>query len=79
MKTVTAADANRQFSAVLRQVAQGESVVITSRGTPVATIQPVPARASRSRAGAAKRRLLEHLSSVKAAGTRDWARDELYD
>lgn len=79
MTTITAAEANRQFSAVLRQVAQGESVVVTSRGTPVAPIQPLPARASPARAGTAKRRLLEHLSSVKAAGTRDWVRDELYD
>lgn len=79
MKTITAAEANRQFSAVLRQVAQGESVIVTSRGTPVATIQPLPAHAARARAGTAKRRLLEHLSGVKAAGTRDWARGELYD
>ena len=40
MKIVTAAEANRQFSAVLREVAQGESVLVTSRGKPVATIMP---------------------------------------
>ena len=78
MKTVTAAEANRQFSAVLRDVAQGESVMVTSRGKPVATIEPVR-RASRARATAAKRRLLEHLATVKPVGSRDWTRGELYD
>ncbi len=79
MKTVTAADANRQFSAVLREVAQGGRVMVTSRGKPVATIEPVRSRATAARAGAAKRRLFEHLASVKAVGARDWTRDDLYD
>lgn len=79
MKTVTAADANRQFSAVLREVAQGQRVVVTSRGKPVATIEPVRSRAAAARASAAKRRLLEHLAKVRSAGARDWTRDELYE
>ena len=79
MKTVAAAEANRQFSAVLREVAQGVSVLITSRGKPVATIEPVRPRAALARAGAAKRRLLKHLASVEAVGGRGWTRDELYD
>jgi prevent-host-death family protein len=78
MKTVTAADANRQFFAVLREVAQGGSVMVTSRGKPVATIEPVR-RAGTASASAAKRRLLDHLASVKLLGTRDWTREELYD
>ena len=78
MKTVTAAHANRQFSAVLREVAQGQRVLVTSRGKAVATIEPVRAPA-RSRPGAGKRRLLAHLAHVKAVGARDWARDELYE
>lgn len=79
MKTVTAAEANRQFSAVLREVAQGERVLITSRGKPIATIEPLRPRATAARAGAAKRRLLERLATVQPVGTRDWTRDELYD
>jgi prevent-host-death family protein len=79
MKTVAAAEANRQFSAVLREVAQGASVLITSRGKPVATIEPVRARAAVALAGAAKRRLLKRLATVKAVGARDWTRDDLYD
>ena len=78
MKTVTAAEANRQFSAMLREVAQGGRVMVTSRGKPVATIEPVR-RAGTASAGAAKRRLLEHLATVKPVGKRKWVRDELYD
>lgn len=78
MKTITASEANRQFSAVLREVAEGHSVLVTSRGKPVATIQPVRQR-SRSTVSAAKRRLLEHLDAMPVRGTRNWTRDELYD
>lgn len=78
MKTFTAAEANRQFSAVLREVASGQRVMVTSRGKPVATIEPVR-RTRGARPGVAKRRLLQRLATVKAQGTRDWARDELYE
>lgn len=78
MKTVTAAQANRQFSAVLREVSQGERVLVTSRGKAVATIEPVR-RPTRGRPGAAKRRLLAHLGLVEAIGARQWTRDELYE
>lgn len=76
MKTVTAAEANRQFSAVLREVAAGTAVLVTSRGKPVATIEPAPASAPAL--AAARRRLLEHLRGVQAVGKRGWTRDELY-
>jgi len=79
MKTVTASEANRQFSAVLRSVAQGERITVTSRGVPVATIEPVRRQGKAARAGAAKRRLLDRLASVSPTGSRRWTRDELYD
>ncbi len=79
MKTVTAAEANRQFSAVLRDVAQGQSVLVTSRGKPVATI--APARQARDRVRErAKKRLFERLASIEPSGKmREWTREELYD
>lgn len=79
MKTITASEANRQFSAVLRTVAQGERVTVTSRGKPVATIEPVRRHGKPARPGAAKRRLLDRLAEVNATGSRQWTRDELYD
>lgn len=79
MKTITAAEANRQFSAVLREVAQGRSVLVTSRGKPVATIAPARQAADRRREHA-KKRLLERLNATPPSGAaRDWTRDELHD
>jgi len=75
MRTITASDANRNFSGLLREVASGESILIVSRGTPVATISPVD---DKTGGLAAKESLLERLSRQKATGRRDWTRNELY-
>lgn len=77
MKTISAADANRHFSGLLRDVASGEVVTVLSRGKPVATIGPV-ARESGLRQ-VARQRLLNRLRENKAVGVRNWMRDELYE
>ena len=80
MKTVTASEANRQFSAVLRNVAQGERITVTSRGKPVATIEPVRRQRKTARPGAAKRAAARAPGHGAApTGSRRWTRDELYD
>lgn len=76
MRTVSAGDANRHFSSVLREVTEGEIVTVLSRGKPVATISP--ARIDDARRQAARLSLLERLRQQKASGTRDWTRNELY-
>ncbi len=40
-KPIAAAEANRQFSRILRDVQGGDSFVVTARGRPVARIIPV--------------------------------------
>ena len=75
MRTVTASDANRNFSGLLRDVASGESILIVSRGTPVAKMNPADEKATGM---AAKKALLQRLSRQKATGQRDWTRNELY-
>jgi prevent-host-death family protein len=77
MKTISAADANRHFSGLLRAVATGEVVTVLSRGKPVATIGPV-AREGGPRQ-IARQALLSRLRQNKASGIRDWTRDELYE
>lgn len=78
MKTVTAAQANRQFSKILREVRAGETVLVTSRGEPVATIAPADREVAERRA--AKQRLLERLRAQPALNIPiTWTRDELYD
>jgi prevent-host-death family protein len=76
MKTISAGDANRHFSSVLRDVATGEVVTVLSRGKPVATISPV--RSGAGEREAAKLGLLSRLRRQKASGARNWTRDELY-
>jgi len=76
MKTISAADANRHFSKVLRDVATGEIVTVLSRGKPVATL--APARSGGSEREAAKLHLLGRLRQHQASGARNWSRDDLY-
>lgn len=77
MKTITASDANRQFSKVLREVSQGKTITVLSRGREVATI--APARVESRGREAAKRGLVERLRRERVTGQRDWSREELYD
>lgn len=77
MKTVTAADANRHFSNLLREVSHGETVTVVSRGKPVATISPVATADPQRRA--ARKTLLARLRKTAPTGRRTWTRDELYE
>ena len=77
MKTISAADANRYFSSLLRDVATGEVVTVVSRGKPVAVIS-----AANQEDGfklRAHKRLVERLKSQPSSVTRNWTRDELYE
>jgi prevent-host-death family protein len=77
MKTVTAAEANRRFSAVLREVSQGQEMTIVSRGKPVATIGPVKTDSVDRRVG--KKNLINRLKKSDISGSRNWTRNELYE
>ncbi len=74
-KVIQAAEANRRFSRILREVREGDSYTVTSRGQPVARI--VPAHVD-DRA-AARKRLLDRLEKQPALRLGRWTRDELYD
>ena len=76
-KFVSAADANRQFSEILRSVKSGSSVVVTSYGKPVARITPF---VEHERAGEnARSALFSRLRNQKAGKAGRWTREELYD
>jgi prevent-host-death family protein len=77
MKSLSSADANRNFSAVLREVSQGEEILVISRGKPVAKITKVDVK-EKTRA-AAKNVLLQRLQSQAISGSRNWSRAELYE
>jgi prevent-host-death family protein len=74
---VSAADANRSFSHILREVRDGASYVVTAHGKPVARIVPCePADAARA---AARSALLERLRDQPVIDIGPWRRDELYE
>lgn len=77
MKTITAANANRGFSNLLREVSKGEEIIILSRGTPVAKISSVNSETLQKKT--MKNLLLSRLKAQEVTGSRNWTRDELYD
>jgi prevent-host-death family protein len=76
-KTVSAAEANRRFSELLRTVKTGRSVVVTSHGKPVAKIVPV-VEDERAAEGA-RSALFARLRTERVVKAGRWTRDELYD
>lgn len=76
-KTISAADANRKFSQVLREVREGRSFVVTSHGRPVARIEPVDSNTQKREA--AKAALLKRLRRQPIVDIGPWTREELYD
>lgn len=76
-KAVSAADANRRFSELLRTVRKGRSVVVTSHGRPVAKITLV-IEDERMAAGA-RSVLFARLRTERVVNIGRWTRDELYD
>ena len=76
-KDISAADANRRFSEVLRAVRQGQSYVVTSHGRPVARIAPIEMTGDTS--GKARSALLKRLRSQRIVKIGRWKRDELYE
>jgi prevent-host-death family protein len=74
-KLISAAEANRKFSQMLREVREGHSYVVTSHGKPVARI----AQAEESRSEKAKDRLLRHLRAQPIRNVGRWTREELYE
>ena len=77
MQTVRVVDANRNFSGILKQVAQGKEFLVISHGKPVATI--LPPKRSEASSSAGRKHLFSRLSSQQTTGERNWTRDELYE
>lgn len=77
-ETVSAAEANRQFSRLIREVQQGKTYVVTSHGRPVATITP-PQEADVA-SETAWHSLLDRLRTQRVTNKPSrWTRDELYE
>jgi prevent-host-death family protein len=77
--TVSAREANQQFSDILGRAAQGESVVITRRGQPVAELIKYGAGATAEGNGAAWDRLVSVLEIGLNLGGGTFDRDDLHE
>ena len=76
-EAVSAADANRRFSLLLRGVREGRSYVVTSHGKPVARL--IPAGRRDEAAKSARATLLSRLEKQPVLNAGRWTRDELYE
>ena len=74
-RAVTASQANQQFSDLLRRVAKGETVTVTSRGRPIARMAPVDDRSGPK----SVRQLLSFVEQLPVRYAGDWSRDDLYE
>jgi prevent-host-death family protein len=80
MRTVSALEANQSFSKLLQAVAEGEEVVITRRGKPVARLAPIEAAADDAERQAEIDRIIAHFrEGVDLGEPVTWTRDELYE
>ncbi len=76
-EAVSAAEANRKFSLLLRGIREGHSYVVTSHGKPIARL--VPADKSHAVAMSARMILLGRLEVQPVMNAGRWTRDELYE
>ena len=76
-RTISAVEANRQFSRILRTVREGGSFVVTTHGRPVARITPT--RSDRESALERRQLLLDRLQAEPVLDAGHWSRDELYE
>ena len=76
-EAISATDANRKFSRLLRGVREGRSYVVTSHGKPVARL--IPAGKHEEVAASARTALLSRLEKQAVVDARRWTREELYE
>ena len=74
-KAISATDANQRFSELLREVAEGHSYTVMSRGRAVARVLPVDREQERR----AVSRLLHFVRQLPVRHAGNWSRDDLYE
>jgi prevent-host-death family protein len=80
MRAVSAREANQAFSKLLQAVVEGEEVVITRRGKPVARLAPIKEGTRDAEREAEIDRIISHFrEGVDLGEPVSWTRDELYE
>ena len=78
MRSISAREANQSFSRVLSEAENGDTVVITRRGRPVAVLAPYASHGSRAREQAIDR-AIELMRKGFPLGDRRFTRDEMHE
>jgi len=78
MRSISAREANRSFSPVLSAAENGDMVVITRRGRPVAVPAPYASHPSRAREQAIER-VVASMRKGLPIGNRRFTRDEMHE
>lgn len=79
-ESISAADANRHFSQILRGIREkGATYIVTAHGKPVAKIVPVDEAAEDKKKVAARKAYYASLRGRPLFKVEPWTRDELYD
>ena len=78
MRSISAREANRSFSRVLSAVENGDTVVITRRGRPVAVLAPYTSHRPRAREQAIER-VVALMRKGLPIGSRRFTRDEMHE
>lgn len=74
-RAISASEANQRFSELLRDVADGVSYTVMSRGRPVARVLPV----DRGQEQRSVERLLRFVADLPIHHAGDWSRADLYE
>ena len=74
-RAISASEANQHFSELLRDVSEGESFTVMSRGRPVARLLPV----DRHQEKRSVQRLLAFVAGLPVRHAGAWSRDDLYE
>ena len=74
-RAISASDANQRFSEMLRDVQEGETYVVMSRGRPVARVVPIDRHAQRRSVAS----LLKFVEQLPRRHAGEWTRDDLYN
>lgn len=79
-RTISATDANREFSRLMGEVAGGESYVVTSRGKPIMRMSPVePTDQSASERRRRVRAMLAAMASLPLRDAGPVTREDGYE
>jgi prevent-host-death family protein len=79
MRSVSAREANQQFSRLLAAAANGEEIVITRRGKPVAVLAPYRQAPLTPEQKKAIEELVEMMKRGLGKGARRFTRDEMHE